>query len=197
MKRVLILGGFVLGNFSILIISFLFLTIYTTKQSTAVSSEPLPIVAQPEPSYESFSALPVTNSAPSFQVVAADARAKVIDDFFRSYGSPMVGLGNDIITAADKYKIPFGLLPAIAQCEGSLGKAMPFNSYNPYGFGIYGDQIIVFPSWQDGIETVSKTLRSDYFDMGLDTPEKIMHKYTPPSTGSWAFCVEKSLGELK
>jgi len=72
MKRVLILGSFVVGNFAILIISFLFLTIYTTKQSTASSSAPLPVETQPDPSYESFATMPAPTSAPTFQVVAAD-----------------------------------------------------------------------------------------------------------------------------
>ena len=197
MRKILVFSSFVLGNFAILVVCFLFLTVYTTKQSTATSAAPLETINQPIGQYSLFAALPTGSSQPNFQIVAADARAKLIDDFFRSYNSPMIGLGSDIVIAADKYHIPFGLLPAIAQCEGNLGKAMPPNSFNPYGFGIYGDQMTKFGSWQEGIETVTKTLRRDYFDQGLDTPDKIMKKYTPPSTGSWAFCVNKFLEELK
>jgi len=197
MRKFLLFSSFFLSNFAILVISLLFLALYTSKQSSAVQPSSPQSQSAFHEIYRSFNALPGTGVALSAQIVAADARDALIDNFFRRYNSPMTGLGVDIVTAADKYKLPFGLLPAIAQCEGNVGKVMPFDSYNPYGFGIYGDKVTRFSSWQEGIEIVSKTLRSDYYDLGLDTPEKIMGKYTPPSKGSWAFCVSKFMEELK
>ena len=108
----------------------------------------------------------------------------------------MYGLARDIILSADRYQIPYGYLPAIAACEGALGRKIPQNSYNTWGWGIYGGKITSFPSWQYAIDAVSKGLKAEYFAKGLDTPEKIMAKYTPPSQGSWAICVNKYLEEL-
>jgi hypothetical protein len=144
-----------------------------------------------------FGSVPEVNSQTSIEIIASDARATVVNDFFRRYKSPMLGLGNVIVETADTYALPFGLLPAIAQCEGNLGKVMPENSFNTWGWAIYGDKVTRFTSWKDGIEKVSRGLRNNYFNKGLDTPEKIMRKYTPSSNGSWAFCVSQFLAELK
>ncbi|MCL4390402.1 MAG: hypothetical protein M1484_03105 [Patescibacteria group bacterium] len=197
MKRLVIFSGFVLGNFAILVISLVVLTIYTSKQSSAQNSVVPQDIKTTQQSYAAFNSPAPTDPGATAYLVSGDARPKLIDAFFARYNSPMTGLGQDIVTAADKYQIPYGYLPAIAQCEGNVGKSMPANSFNPYGYGIYGGQITRFSSWQEGINAVSQTLRTDYFDLGLDTPEKIMPKYTPPSQGSWAFCVDKFLNELK
>lgn len=109
----------------------------------------------------------------------------------------MIGLGEFIVDTADKYSVPFNLLPAIAMCEGNLGKVMPPNSFNTYGWGIYGDKKTGFDSWQTGIEKVTAGLKKDYLDKGLTTPDMIMKKYTPPSDGSWASCVNQYMGELR
>ena len=50
------------------------------------------------------------------------------------------------------------------------------------------------------METVAKTLKTKYIDIGLDTPEKIMAKYTPPSLkigGPWAKGVNQFMTDLE
>ncbi len=195
-KKLLLLSFFVLGNFSILLIAFLFLTIYTTKSSVAESSQPLEVVSEALPSSVSFVVQP-HNPVQEATLVFRDIRVELLDNFFKRYNSPMFGLGKDIVIAADKYQIPFGYLPAIGACEGGLGAKIPYNSFNTWGWGIYGGKVTAFGSWQEAIETVTKGLKSNYFAKGLDTPEKIMPVYTPPSQGSWAFCVNKYLAELQ
>lgn len=175
----------------------LLLTVYTSKNSNAVTSTPLEETNYFQESYVGYNALPASMPNLKAEVVSGDARPIIIDNFFRRYGSPMVGLGKDIVLAADNYKIPYGYLPAIGQCEGGAGKVIPIDSYNTWGWGIYGNSVKRFSSWQEAINTVSKGLKENYFDLGLDTPEKIMPKYTPPSQGSWAFCVRKFMDELK
>jgi hypothetical protein len=196
-RKFLLFSGFVLGNFSILLIALLFLMVYTSKNSNAAASAPLEEINYFQESYASYNTLPSSLPNLKAEVVAGDARPIIIDNFFQRYSSPMVGLGKDIVRAADTYKIPYGYLPAIGQCEGGAGKVIPLDSHNTWGWGIYGDTITRFASWQEAIMTVSKGLKENYFDLGLDTPEKIMAKYTPPSQGSWAFCVRKFMDELK
>lgn len=196
MKRVFLLLTFIFGNLSILIVSVLFLTVFTTRGSSAVS---VPTIT----AEVSESTVGITGSQPYLpgslvgEVILEDARAKIIDQFFQRYRSPMEGLGNHIVTTADKYKIPYGLLPAIGQCEGNVGKVIPLGSYNTWGYGIYGSTIKKFDSWEAGIEAVSADLRLNYFNRGLDTPEEIMTKYAPSSNGSWANCVNSYLQELR
>lgn len=195
-KKLLLLSFFVFGNFSILLTAFLFLTVYTTKNTAAAATVPLEVVVQTPSVDQNFIVQPtppIAQATLSFR----DIRTDLLENFFKKYKSPMVGLGPDIIKAADKYQIPFGYLPAIGACEGGLGSKIPLNSFNTWGWGIYGGKITAFNSWQEAIETVTKGLKTNYFSKGLDTPEKIMPIYTPPSQGSWAFCVNKYLAELQ
>ena len=189
--------GFVLGNFSILLVAILALTVYTTKDSAAAANTPLENILSISQSSDSYNASPKILGVSSAMIVAKDGRADILDNYFKKYNSPMAGLGSAIVESADRHKIPFGYLAAIGQCEGNLGKTIPHNSYKTWGWGIYGTTMTKFSSWEEAIETVSKGLRKNYFDLGLDTPEKIMPKYTPPSQGSWAICVGTFLSELK
>ncbi len=196
MKRALLLLSFIFGNLSILLLSFLFLTVYTTRGSAAVSLPSLTADLS-ESTTTIPGATPIFQGAVTGEVTTADARAQIIDQFFQRYHSPMEGLGGVIVAAADRYKLPFGLLPAIGQCEGNAGKVIPADSYNTWGYGIFGTGVKRFRNWQEGIEAVSADLRLNYFNRGLDTPAEIMTKYTPSSPGSWAVCVESYLLELR
>lgn len=196
MRKFLLFVSFVLGNFSILLIAILFLTIRSSRSIAAQDAAPIENLILPAQVYN-YSVKPPFPAPLQATIITDDARVKIIDQFLTRYVSPMTGLGRDLVSAADRHQIPYTYLPAIAQCEGLLGKAIPAGSYNSWGWGIYGDKITRFSSWQEAIETVARGLRRDYFDFGLDTPEKIMPKYTPPSKGSWAFCVNKFLLELQ
>lgn len=192
MKKIFLVSSFLLANFAILLVAFYMLALGVTRKNQTVQANP--IISS---SYDSFSAVPESPTHTEVNIIASDARAKLVDFYFARYQSPMAGLGEAIVTTADKYNLPFGLVPAIAMCEGNLGKVIPVDSYNTYGWGIYGEKITRFASWEDGIEKVSRGLRQDYLNKGLTTPDQIMKKYTPGSNGSWAFCVDKFLGELK
>ena len=94
----------------------------------------------------------------------------------------------------------YRLLVAIAQQESNLCKKIPFESFNCWGFGIYGDNVVRFSNYSEGLEIVAKTLKHKYVDIGLDTPEKIMAKYTPPSLekgGPWAKAVAQFMSDLE
>ena len=73
--------------------------------------------------------------------------------------------------------------------ESTLCKNIPKNSYNCWGWGIYGNKITRFESYEQAIETVSKGLKENYIDQGLVTTYQIMQRYTPSSNGSWANAV--------
>lgn len=147
-----------------------------------------------------FAALPDNTAESSQDVVKLDARGKIVEDFFLNYKSPLVGFGDSFIKIADQYTLDYRLLPAIAMQESNGGKKVIDNSYNPFGYGIYGDLIIRFGSWEEAIERVGRSLREDYLDKGLLTPEQIMTKYTPPSLekdGAWAKSVSSFMEELR
>lgn len=155
------------------------------------------------PKYQSYKALPDFNSEANFQKVTLskeDARSIIINNFFASYKSPLANYADSFIKTADKYGLDYRLLPAISMQESNGAKILPHNSYNPFGYGIYGGKILKFNSFEEAIETVGKGIKENYIERGLTTPAQIMAKYTPPSLakgGPWAIGVSTFMEELR
>lgn len=147
-----------------------------------------------------YEAADTNSSSVSGQAVATDGRAVAIRNYLRQYSSPLEPHAQELVEIGDKHGVDPNLLVAIAQQESNLCKKMPANSYNCWGFGIYGNKVTRFPSYPEAIDTVAKTLRKKYIDQGLDTPEEIMRRYTPPSVdigGPWAMGIRQFLEELQ
>ncbi|PIS20876.1 hypothetical protein COT52_01500 [candidate division WWE3 bacterium CG08_land_8_20_14_0_20_43_13] len=147
-----------------------------------------------------YSSQPKVLGATAQNLSSADARGAVIEQFLAYHQSPMAPYGRYLVTMADKYNIPWNLMPAIAMQESNAGKKIPAGSFNPFGWAIFGDQVKGFGSWEESIETVAKGLRKNYFDQGLTTPEAIMPKYCPPSLGKggpWAKGVRFFMEEMQ
>lgn len=150
--------------------------------------------------FQLYAALPKTEASITDEIGSADGRAKIIEDFFNTHKSPLAAHSNTFIQVADKYKLDYKLLPAISMQESNGGRKIINESYNPFGYGIYGTMVIRFNSWEEAIERVGKALREDYLDQGLKTPIQIMAKYTPPSLakeGTWAKGVSSFMEELR
>lgn len=150
--------------------------------------------------FKLYSALPGSQVEVDGGIEYTDARAKIIENFFEKYNSILAFYASTFIAASDKYHLDYRLLPAISMQESNGGKRVIKDSYNPFGFGIYGSKALKFNSWDEGIEVVSRSLREDYLNEGLTTPERIMEKYTPPSLskgGTWAKGVTSFMEELR
>ena len=168
-----------------------FLLIYI---STSKLSQPTSV------SYRLYQALPNSQLEVSAEIQKQDARAKIIEGFFKNYSSELAVYSSLFISVADKYQFDWRLLPAISMQESNGGKRIPAHSFNPFGYGIYGGKVIRFASFEEAIEKVGKALRTNYVDEGLTTPESIMAKYTPPSLlkgGVWAKGVSSFMEELR
>jgi hypothetical protein len=129
------------------------------------------------------------------QVIAGDARGKLLSDFLIQHDSPLAPYANLIVDEADKNGIDFRLIVAIGMCESNLGKHIPKGSYNPFGAGVYtGQQTgINFDNWDKAIIWESRYIKERYADRGFRTLKEIGAVYAPPSvlTGySWSTCVE-------
>jgi hypothetical protein len=112
-------------------------------------------------------------------------REAVLNKFFEKYNSPLKGSARTFVKVADKYQIDYKILPSIACMESTCGKFLIEGSYNPFGWGVYGNQYIAFDSYEDAIETVGKGLNEGYFAKGLDKLELIAPVYTPPNHVNW------------
>jgi hypothetical protein len=132
-------------------------------------------------------------------VRGGDSRAALIDRFLSKYNSPMVGTGEAFVKTADKYDLDWRLLPGIAFQESSLGKKIPRNSYNPFGWGIFAGKNsgAYFRSWEHGIEVVGAGMRTDYFNRGVNSLDEIALRYTAGTAlGSWVFAVSSAMEEI-
>jgi hypothetical protein len=144
-----------------------------------------------------YAALPTTQNIFSVSIQQNDGRTEKVRQFLARYGSPLEPFAQDIIDAADAFELDYRLIPAIAMQESNLCRVIPDNSYNCWGFGIYGKTITRFKDYKDAIYTVTKTLATKYKSKGLVTPDQIMTMYTPSSNGSWAFSVNHFMKVLE
>lgn len=160
-----------------------------------------PKVVQPtSQSFNLFAALPEESTSIKEDIASTDARAKIIENFFKKHNSPLANYSQEFVAVADKYNLDYKLLPSISMQESNGGKKVIKDSNNPFGYGIYGKLVIKFNSWEEAIERVGRALKEDYLSQGLTTPAQIMTKYTPPSLalgGVWAKGVSSFMEELK
>ncbi|PIS15155.1 hypothetical protein COT63_01475 [Candidatus Shapirobacteria bacterium CG09_land_8_20_14_0_10_38_17] len=183
-----------LGLFLILTPISLFLAIFTF---SFFSPGDLSLDKKTLPSLQLYTALPAEGGDFSFDVIGTEARPIIIGQYLAKYNSPLEPYADFIFQTSQKYNLDYRLLVAIAQQESNLGKKIPQNSYNAWGWGVHSQGTLGFSNWEEAIETVSRGLREDYLNQGLVTPEQIMSKYTPLSDGSWAFGVRQFMGEME
>jgi hypothetical protein len=187
MRKVFLLTAYTLLTPLVLVLSLSLLT-YDAFQKNFVAMGQNPRVA--------FAALPVASGTLQTSFVAQDARLTAVKTFLKRYKSELLPYSDEIIASADKYNIDYKLVPAIAMQESGGCKKAPKDSYNCWGFAIYGKKVTKFTNYYEAIDTVSKTLAKQYIAKGLETPEQIMTKYTPGSNGSWAHGVNFFMNQL-
>jgi len=145
-----------------------------------------------------FAALPENKPLTQTSVKTADARPEIIRQYLAKYGSDLEPYANLIVQLSDQYNFDYRWLVAIAQQESNLCKKIPANSYNCWGWGIYGDNVIRFDSYEDALITIAPKFKETFLkDEHLRDPYEVMATYTPPSNGSWAAAVLQFFKELE
>lgn len=159
------------------------------------------IVFAAEPSQKLFASYPKNYPETIFAYQTEDAIPQLVKDYLAKHKSPMVDQSDKLVSAARKNQLDPLLLVAIAQCESNLGKKMPADCYNPFGWGIHSAGKLCFSSWEEGFEKVAAGLKKQYIDKGLISPDEIMTKYNYDSwkerEGSWGKCVKSFLDDLQ
>jgi len=124
-----------------------------------------------------------------------DSRVKILRDYLNQYNSPLVEYAPIFVKYADKYSLDWKLVAAISGVESTFGQQIPYNSYNGWGWGIYGTNMIYFTSWEDGIKTVSEGLRENYINKwGASDVYEIGRFYAASPT--WAQRVDYFMGKI-
>ena len=141
------------------------------------------------------------NSSRSSAVLAdsssalSDNRVKILREFLESYNSPIAPFARAFVETADNYNLDWRLLAAISGVESTFGQQIPSGSYNGWGWGVYGNNVTYFSSWENGIQTISKGLRENYMDKwGATNVYEIGRTYAASS--AWASHVEYFMNRI-
>ena len=152
--------------------------------------------------YESASVLGVNTinktGKITLDLLSTDIRTKVLEEYFVSIRSPLVGQASIFIEMADKYKLDkWGLLPAIAMIETNGCRTENQRGYgirNCWGWRRNGKDIR-FSTWEDSIGNITKSLAKYNTD-----PFSIQPSYCPPCEASgndlWAKGVVSELRKI-
>ena len=145
-----------------------------------------------------FAALPSFDQQIQTSIKTADARPEIIRQYLNKYGSPLEPYSDLIVELSDQYNFDYRWLVAIAQQESSLCLHTPPNSYNCWGWGIYGDKVTRFESYESALRKIAPQF-TEIFLKGAHSkdPMEVMKTYTPPSNGSWANNVSSFFDNLQ
>jgi len=125
----------------------------------------------------------------------SDSRARILREYLEKQNSPLASYAGAFVENADKYNLDWKLVVAISGVESTFGQEVPNDSYNGWGWGIYGDNIIRFSSWNEGIQTISEGLRTKYMDKwGAKDVDEIGRLYAASPT--WAQRVESIMNSI-
>jgi hypothetical protein len=105
-----------------------------------------------------------------------DPRPAKVRHFFERHGAPLADHAGEFVSAADKYRMDYRLLPAIALLETGGGRVCA--NYNPFG---WGNGKLRFRSWRHAIHTVAETLATwkPYQGKTLDQALRVYNNEVP------------------
>lgn len=110
---------------------------------------------------------------PEVKQPSLDIRALKLEAFFIKHKCPQPYYTNDYLSSADKYNIPFILLPAISVAESSCGRHQRYNNWWGYWSDSKG-----FSSVSEGVDYVSSQLANGRYYKGK-TLDQILRAYNP------------------
>src|SRR3989344_4792024 len=189
------------------IFASLFLITLVLLEYVDVISRPIPQVAGATstlpniavPDYTTvFSALPNKKTDIVTSVKTADARAEILRQYLAHYNSVLEQYAGLIVAVSDQYDFDYRWLVAIAMQESTLCKFIPEDSFNCWGWGIYGDKVTRFDSYEEAIRRIAPQFKQIFLkDNHTKDPFKVMKTYTPPSDGSWAEGISQFFTDLQ
>jgi len=200
------LGPLVIGLWMVFSCLTLILAFYTSSNTEKINSRADIDENQPANLPRDFYNSLFAQKPPAGKIVIEnidfkDGRDAQLKAYLTWQGSPLSDEAATFIRVADQYNLNWLLLPSIAGKESTFGKLdkIPLNSYNPFGWGVYGTQAVRFASFTEAVETVGKGL-ANYAKNGVSTVDNIEYLYCPPSAGrdhSWRDGVKYFMWEIE
>lgn len=190
--RLVVIGAFwYFVSSLILIFSFFYLTNYSSSSKNKTTA--------PVNAYIEKISLSNPSTTPMVQVAKPinDIRIVALTKFLRDYDSPLVEVVDELIKQADLWGIDYALIPAIAMQESQGCKNIPSESHNCWGFGIYGEKITKFTSYQQAIAQIAKTIKETYIKNDLTNVTLLEDRWAPQSRGQWSSAVNYFIGKIR
>lgn len=164
------INGFLFFMYKKIFLAFIAFTIFLRANSVCYASD------LSKPSAQLYT---------SSQSGQKDDRAQILKSYLSEHNSPLAPYSADFVASADKYNLDWKLVAAISGLESTFGQEIPYNSYNGWGWGVYGDNVIRFNSWKEGIETISKGIRERYLKNSTESDPYIIGP-TYAASPTWA-----------
>lgn len=181
-------------NFSLLVFSLYFLVNNSTVKVLGVNTSE---EANTKIIADHLTITPVPKITPQNISPQTDIRISVLKKFLQSYESPLADLSVFLVDTADRWSLDYTLIPAISMQESGGCKVIPDDSYNCWGFGIYGSKMTKFSSYEEAINTIAKKIKETYIENGLVNPTLLENIWAPQSTGQWSYAVNYFIGKMK
>jgi len=198
MHRLLLMIVWFPAVLATLIISLIYLHIHYSASAYQAPVQRIAAADSHDATYNKFlDKIPQVLGLSTTSLSAQDARPALVAQFLKKYNSPLIPYAQLLVDKADKYGLDYALIPAMAMQESNLCQKIPDNSHNCWGFGIYGNKVMKFNSYEEAIEAVAKTLKEKYIEDSLTNPDLIMSRWTPSSNGSWSFAVNTFMQDIK
>ena len=150
----------------------------TTAPAPPEPAETLARVFSPAPRFGSVLAGRSRPGEPTWAFDPPPIEAAALDNFLRARGSPMAGLGEELLKAGWRYNVDPRLIVAIAGAETSFGRAL-CTSYNAWNWFWWEWCNSPFESWEQVLDEVARGLRVGYLDQGLTDVDSIAARYCP------------------
>ncbi len=126
---------------------------------------------------------------------SSDPRINVLKAYLASYNSPLTDSASTFVESADRYSLDWKLVAAISGVESTFGHQIPYESFNGWGWGVYGTNVIRFNSWNEAIVTISKALREKYLrNISESDPYVIGPTYA--ASPAWATHVDSFMQQI-
>jgi hypothetical protein len=123
-----------------------------------------------------------------------ERHTKILEKYLEDHNSPMSTSARTFVDTAQANGLDWRFVVSIAGVESTFGQHIPYNSYNGWGWGVYGNNVIRFASWDEAITTISQTLKTRYIDRGATTVTSIGRMYAADT--AWSAKVQRIMNDI-
>src|SRR3989344_2488969 len=129
-KKIAFLGIFLVLTPLTLFLSVLSLVLVTNSQASQKEGVLEGLTPSLVSGTQIYASLPSNAPSVSGEIIAEDARPLILENYLKKFNSPLSPYANLLVSVADKYKLDFRLLTAIAMKESGLCRVIPEDTYN-------------------------------------------------------------------